>query len=35
MFGQVRIDEFIEKGIIHNNTKELTHCYHSIKRIVV
>ena len=32
--GQVRIDEFTEKGIIHNKTKELTHRFHSIKRIV-
>ena len=30
----VRIDEFTEKGIIHNKTKELTHRFHSIKRII-
>ena len=33
--GQVRIDKFTEKGIIHNKNKELTHRFHSIKRIVV
>ena len=32
--GRVRIDEFTEKGIIHSKTKELTHRFHSIKRII-
>ena len=32
--GKVRIDEFTEKGIVHNKTKKLTHCFHSIKRII-
>ena len=32
--GQVRIDELTEKGIINSKTKELTHRFHSIKRIV-
>ena len=31
--GKVRIDEFNNLGIIHNTTKELTHLFHSIKRI--
>ena len=32
--GKVRIDRLNEKGIIHSETKELTHRLHSIKRLI-